>query len=84
MSSVSTLSQQNGAECGSQNGPTTETKSGFNDLSEAEVALQRLVDCYRATDDIGKIPEIIQVSREGLAMTVDRTEQRPIWLHALA
>nr|CEG05472.1 unnamed protein product [Fusarium clavum] len=84
MSSVSTLSQQNGAGWGSQDGPMTETKSGCNDLSEAEVALQRLVDCYRATDDTGKIPEIIQVSREGLAMTVEGTEQRPIWLHALA
>ncbi|KAH7184602.1 CHAT domain-containing protein [Fusarium flagelliforme] len=84
MPSVSNLSQQNGGEWGSQNGPTIETKTGCDDLSEAEVALQRLVDCYRETDDTSKIPEIIQVSRKGLAMTLEGTEQRPMWLHALA
>jgi len=78
------MSGQNGAEWGAQDGPRTETKSGCNGLSEAEIALQRLVDCYRATDDTSKIPEIIQVSREGLAMTIEGTEERPIWLHALA
>lgn len=58
--------------------------SGYNGLPEAKLALQALVDRYRATDDTNVIPEIIQVSREALAMTIEGTEQRPIWLHALA
>ncbi|KAJ4112150.1 hypothetical protein NW768_011729 [Fusarium equiseti] len=78
------MSQRDGADCPTQHGPMTETKSRFNNLSEAEITVQRLVDIYRSNDDTDIIPEIIEVSREGLAMTVEGTEQRPIWLHALA
>ncbi|KAM0228366.1 hypothetical protein ACHAPO_010807 [Fusarium lateritium] len=53
-------------------------------FTEAEYALEEMVSYYRESDDPSKIPDIIYLARQTLAIAVTGTEKHALWLHALA
>ncbi|KAF0640691.1 hypothetical protein FPSE5266_06608 [Fusarium pseudograminearum] len=78
------MNQQSTNMSCTQNTQTSDVDTNHDAVAKAERALQDLISSYRESDDPTKIPDIISLARQTLAITIDGTEQRPMWLHALA
>ncbi|WXC60743.1 hypothetical protein SNK03_006626 [Fusarium graminearum] len=78
------MNQQSANTSCTQKTQTPDIETNHDALTKADHALHGLVSSYRESDDLSKIPEMVSLARQTLAITIEGTEQRPMWLHALA
>ncbi|PTD06930.1 hypothetical protein FCULG_00006387 [Fusarium culmorum] len=78
------MNQQSANTSCTQKTQTPDIETNHDALTKADRALHGLVSSYRESDDLSKIQEMVSLARQTLAITIEGTEQRPMWLHALA
>ncbi|CAF3564408.1 unnamed protein product [Fusarium graminearum] len=78
------MNQQSANTSCTQKTQTPDIETNHDALTKADHALHGLVSSYRESDDLSKIPEMVSLARQTLAIAIEGTEQRPMWLHALA